>query len=1067
MKKFLEQYGMWILGSIVVVVLVAIVAVVSINSNKNIVETPDQIDDVVNKVEVVEKEFKPVITISQTETDGKFHVEVMSDSTQDAISLEYRIKDLNGNWSAFTKVDGELSTGENNHVGDFAVKIENGFSIQARIYLTKNPDDKFNSDILTYTGKKSTRETAIIAPYSTLIIETGAYVFNEVLNVPDKLVSDAFNFVSAQGSEAVEYTSMSMSKTNGLRYTKADKKYAQAYSVGTTKWAKDSKIRIIVVSENQTVSKEFKEWFAENAVKSSEYSLLHFNLNGGKMDTTMRIMKTEELYSTLPTPTKTGYTFDAWYTAKDTGDKVGMLTKMGTQNTTVFAHYKPAAIKLAGNKYSFAYASAATVTLKATNGVGDYSYNIISQETESGSKIDKFSIVGDKLKMSKDTELGTYVIKVQAEDKETHQKAEGTYTITVVKASIGIPGISNAIRTWTGDVLAPSFTTNSLLTIGGSTSATNVGKYTITYEIKDKSRYVWSDGSSDTITLNWEIKKASPDIDDPKPLSLTYTGKAQKLIEPGLTTSGTVMYRLAGTTSWTSEVPTGTDKGKYKIQYYVAGDKSHEDSDVKTIEAGIDVAIVEVPKNGLARTYDGTTMTHNISIPSIATVVSSSSTLKASNAGTYKVTLAINNNCIWADGTSGDKEMIWVVLPASINDATITMDTKDYTYNGSEINPYAVVKIKDKVLVEGTDYYKEIENGTSAGEATLKIIGKNNYLGTISAKYNIQNAEMKYVVVANPCEYTGEATNCNAYVKVSKPTTGYSIKYGLAEGTYDLDEIPTFTDAGEHNVYYEIKADNYVTIHDKLTVTINKKTALFSKMPVIKKSLKYDGSYQDLIDEGETNDGNIWYRFANEEWTAEVPSAKKAGTYVIEFYIEGDKNHNNSQIYSLRNVTLSKLSVSIPNLTQSSLTYTGETIAANIANYNPDLMDQIGIVSAVDAGSYKITWSLKDTVNYQWNDGSITDKEIIWNIYPAIAEFVKPQAKTIPYDGDAHELIIPGSTNHGTIVYSFTGSKDSSEWFTEIPTATEKGTYAIYYKILADSNHKDSSSMAIVSKITD
>lgn len=44
-------------------------------------------------------------------------------------------------------------------------------------------------------------------------------------------------------------------------------------------------------------------------------------------------------YGTLPTPTRTGYTFVGWYTAKSGGTKVSSTTTMGEGNLTVYAQW--------------------------------------------------------------------------------------------------------------------------------------------------------------------------------------------------------------------------------------------------------------------------------------------------------------------------------------------------------------------------------------------------------------------------------------------------------------------------------------------------------------------------------------------------------------------------------------------------------------------------------------------------------------------------------------------------------------------------------------------------------
>ena len=81
-----------------------------------------------------------------------------------------------------------------------------------------------------------------------------------------------------------------------------------------------------------------------------------FNANGGTVDTKSKNVTIGKTYGTLPTPTRTGYDFDGWYTEKIGGEdkKVTETTTVGTNPpTTLYAHWK-------GKTY--------TVTLDANGG---------------------------------------------------------------------------------------------------------------------------------------------------------------------------------------------------------------------------------------------------------------------------------------------------------------------------------------------------------------------------------------------------------------------------------------------------------------------------------------------------------------------------------------------------------------------------------------------------------------------------------------------------------------------------------------------------------------------------
>lgn len=66
----------------------------------------------------------------------------------------------------------------------------------------------------------------------------------------------------------------------------------------------------------------------------------------------------------------------------------------------------------------------------------------------------------------------------------------------------------------------------------------------------------------------------------------------------------------------------------------------------------------------------------------------------------------------------------------------------------------------------------------------------------------------------------------------------------------------------------------------------------------------------------------------------------------------------------------------------------------------------------------------------------------------------EPTAKSdLTYTGQPQPLVNAGSSNEGTVVYRL---GETGEFSTEIPTATEAGTYTVQYKILGDDTHGDS-----------
>lgn len=149
------------------------------------------------------------------------------------------------------------------------------------------------------------------------------------------------------------------------------------------------------------------------------------------------------------------------------------------------------------------------------------------------------------------------------------------------------------------------------------------------------------------------------------------------------------------------------------------------------------------------------------------------------------------------------------------------------------------------------------------------------------------------------------------------------------------------------------------------------------------------------------------------------------------------------------------LSYTVP--TARTLVYTGEPqdlIVAGSANPGPMVYSFIGneytedIPQGTDAGNYYVFYQVRETDNFYGLEVGC----IIVNIEKAAATLTTaPQALELVYSGQAQALVSAGETADGEVQYSL----DGENWSAEIPTATEVGSYTVYYQVIGDSNHKD------------
>jgi hypothetical protein len=109
------------------------------------------------------------------------------------------------------------------------------------------------------------------------------------------------------------------------------------------------------------------------------------------------------------------------------------------------------------------------------------------------------------------------------------------------------------------------------------------------------------------------------------------------------------------------------------------------------------------------------------------------------------------------------------------------------------------------------------------GTHTIKasIAETTNYnAGEATATFTITAATMTVTAKGYEGTYDGKAHG----ITVSAPEDA-TIKYGTAEGSYELNASPEYTAGGNYTVYYQVTMDNYATVTGSETVKISKAEA--------------------------------------------------------------------------------------------------------------------------------------------------------------------------------------------------------------------------------------------------
>ncbi len=210
-----------------------------------------------------------------------------------------------------------------------------------------------------------------------------------------------------------------------------------------------------------------------------------FNANGGTTDTTSKTVTYDSTYGDLPTPTRTGYTFNGWYTATSGGTQVTSSTKVNiTSAQTLYAHWTANTYTVTFNANGGTTDTASkTVTYDSTYGDlptptrTGYTFNGWYTKTSNGTQIlstTKVSITANQTLYAlwtANTNTAYKVVHWQQNIGGTASSHDSTnYTVANTENLTGTTGasITPAVKSYTG-FTAPSTQTTTIAADGSTT----------------------------------------------------------------------------------------------------------------------------------------------------------------------------------------------------------------------------------------------------------------------------------------------------------------------------------------------------------------------------------------------------------------------------------------------------------------------------------------------------------------------------------------------------------------------------------------------------------------------
>lgn len=562
------------------------------------------------------------------------------------------------------------------------------------------------------------------------------------------------------------------------------------------------------------------------------------------------------------------------------------------------------------------------------------------------------------------TDAGTYWIRVLVLGDNTHGMGEAYAKFTIAKYQVTAPTVGTLLgeesATYNGNThtfiptLAGGFVWDSnyaravlelpngeqvVLLVSGN-RAINADGYQASVSLEDLSNTVWSGGSTEDVTLSWQIAR-------------------QSVARP----------------------------------YFV--DKEGDHVTTITTKYGEDEDNLQQMHGFDAVTMGFAGATVGASYYADAT----GSYLRAIDVGSYSITIDLKDagNYQWADGEEEDTVLTWVIEKAVFDDESIGYEQEvyEFTYNGTQQYPtleniplgvrvesYTFVHEEDGINAYGSEYEGE-ECGVYTITATLRLVGsyEDNYefedgqtTLQVQATVIIRKAEITDVswTVQDHYTYNGDdqsdsihayysrIDDFNLYTLEIEPVEGDFV--GYREGGYTF-RVVGISHEGEGWQNYTLGSNTFTKTYyiDKLPVYIVVGEATGDHVydgqrPTLaeygfEKVAVYGSDGQDLRDDFimhyDEADWTANMRFALLDADGNAPSAWNVGSYTVT--VTGADALQN---YSVTNIFTAQLQIVPKEITISQITSLGATFGSVDPAADGATVEAANVVGMVDGEDF-------------------------------------------------------------------------------------------------------------------
>ena len=208
-----------------------------------------------------------------------------------------------------------------------------------------------------------------------------------------------------------------------------------------------------------------------------------------------------------------------------------------------------------------------------------------------------YSYDGSNVEPGVVTATATFAFADEADSQNYNLPQQMTAQITINKVVVAKPATPQTTTfTYDGAEKVLEIEAGEHYTVMGNT-ATNAGSYTANVALTDKAHCEWSGGTTEDVTISWEIAKASVTKPEPTTVQFTYDGTEKTVI------AASEHYTVSGNTA--------TNAGSYTATVTLTDTANYTWSDGSTADVEItwSIAKADYPDFTLSAVADGVSIT--------------------------------------------------------------------------------------------------------------------------------------------------------------------------------------------------------------------------------------------------------------------------------------------------------------------------------------------------------------------------------------------------------------------------------------------------------------------------